>query len=119
MSAAAIRVRHPPGIRPWSWQACAAPLAIVSNSLGASASPPRHRAPETELGSEMRKANMLGMAIALASLPSIAAASTISVMTRLPDDPKIVVVKGIGDGRADDTAAIQSAIDQAHAKTGE
>jgi len=67
----------------------------------------------------MRKARMLGIVIALASLPSIASASTTSVMTSLPDDPNIVVAKGVGDGRADDTAAIQAAIDQAHARTGE
>ncbi|HVI98376.1 MAG TPA: glycosyl hydrolase family 28-related protein, partial [Sphingomonas sp.] len=56
--------------------------------------------------------------MALAPLPALAA-PTVSVLTARPDDPSAVAVQGKGDGRADDTAAIQAAIDQAHAKTGE
>ena len=36
-----------------------------------------------------------------------------SVLTSQPADPRAVVVKAVGDGRADDTAAIQAALDQA------
>nr|WP_244501610.1 glycosyl hydrolase family 28-related protein [Sphingomonas gellani] len=36
-----------------------------------------------------------------------------SVYLTRPDDPRAVVVKGVGDGRADDSAALQSAIDMA------
>jgi len=38
---------------------------------------------------------------------------SVSVYERLPADPAAVVVRGVGDGVADDTAAIQSAIDAA------
>ncbi|QIK79059.1 gluconolaconase [Sphingomonas piscis] len=55
-------------------------------------------------------------ALAASALSSAALASP-SVMTTLPDDPRAVVVKAVGDGRADDTAAIQQAIDKA-ASTG-
>jgi len=67
----------------------------------------------------MRAAKLLGLAIALTPLPALAVPSTTSGMTKIPDDPNAVVVHGQADGRADDTAAIQAAIDQAHAKTGE
>ncbi|RAK52400.1 glycosyl hydrolase family 28-related protein [Phenylobacterium deserti] len=46
-----------------------------------------------------------------------AAAST-SVFVTQPDDPSAIVVRGAGDGRTDDSAAIQSALDQAAAKPG-
>lgn len=36
-----------------------------------------------------------------------------SVYTTMPDEPRAVIVHGIGDGKADDTAAIQTAIDEA------
>ena len=36
-----------------------------------------------------------------------------SVYMTAPDEPRAVTVKGVGDGRADDSAAIQQAIDQA------
>lgn len=41
-----------------------------------------------------------------------------SVYTSMPDEPRAVTVKGAGDGRADDSAAIQQAIDKAAAKGG-
>ncbi|WP_439649536.1 glycosyl hydrolase family 28-related protein [Hephaestia mangrovi] len=59
------------------------------------------------------------MAIAFAPLPALAAPATVSMMTKAPDDPNAVTVHGAADGRTDDTAAIQAAIDRAHAKTGE
>ncbi|MGN6270970.1 MAG: glycosyl hydrolase family 28-related protein [Sphingomonas sp.] len=67
----------------------------------------------------MRATSVLGMAIAVIPVPAVAAPTTASVLTRVPDDSSAVTVKGKGDGRADDTAAIQAAIDAAHAKTGE
>ncbi|WP_116091901.1 glycosyl hydrolase family 28-related protein [Sphingomonas crusticola] len=53
------------------------------------------------------------IAAALLAAPVMASAATNSVFTTLPNDPAAVLVKGVGDGRADDTAAIQAAIDTA------
>jgi sugar lactone lactonase YvrE len=50
-----------------------------------------------------------GSATAAAAAPN---AST-SVYVTAPDEPSAIVVKGVGDGRADDTLAIQQAIDAA------
>jgi hypothetical protein len=51
--------------------------------------------------------------------PSAALAkASVSVFATAPDDPTAVVVRGKGDGRADDSAAIQDAIDAAAAKEG-
>jgi len=50
------------------------------------------------------------IALALASGPAWASTS---VFTTMPDDPAAIVVKAKGDGRADDVAAIQQAIDAA------
>ena len=41
-----------------------------------------------------------------------------SVFATAPDDPAAIVVRGQGDGRADDSAALQAAIDAAAAKGG-
>ncbi len=49
---------------------------------------------------------------ALAAMAGVAAAST-SAFESAPADPQAVTVKGKGDGKADDTDAIQHAIDQA------
>ncbi|WP_223798588.1 glycosyl hydrolase family 28-related protein [Sphingomonas nostoxanthinifaciens] len=48
---------------------------------------------------------------------SVSAAS--SVLATRPDDPRAVTVKGVGDGRADDTGAIQAAIQASRGHTGE
>jgi len=53
------------------------------------------------------------IAVALLGAPVMASAATTSVYQTMPDDPHAIVVKGVGDGRADDTAAIQAAIDKA------
>ncbi|ADG10334.1 gluconolaconase [Caulobacter segnis] len=55
-------------------------------------------------------------AILAVSTPALA--ETRSVLTSIPDDPHAVVAKAVGDGRADDTDAIQKAIDAARDKTG-
>ncbi|WP_421736463.1 glycosyl hydrolase family 28-related protein [Caulobacter sp.] len=56
-------------------------------------------------------------AVILASA-SGAMAGTGSVYLTAPDDPRAISVKGVGDGRADDTDAVQRAIDSARDKTG-
>ena len=55
-------------------------------------------------------------AILAVSTPVLA--ETRSMLTVTPDDPRAVVVKAVGDGRADDTDAVQKAIDAARDKTG-
>lgn len=59
---------------------------------------------------------MSGMLAAASS--STFAASTPAILPAAPDDPRAITVKGVGDGRADDTEAVQSAIDAARDKTG-
>ncbi|MET3667644.1 glycosyl hydrolase family 28-related protein [Caulobacter sp. 1776] len=62
---------------------------------------------------------VLGAAlVVLASAAGRPAGASTSVFATAPDDPTAVVVKGIGDGRADDSGAIQAAIDAAAAKPG-
>jgi hypothetical protein len=58
--------------------------------------------------------SLLGFLILLLVLavPQPSLAST-SVFQSMPDDPRAVVLKAVGDGRADDSAAIQEAIDRA------
>jgi sugar lactone lactonase YvrE/polygalacturonase len=46
------------------------------------------------------------------------AAPRTSTMLAAPDDPHAVTVRGVGDGHADDTAAVQQAIDASRDKTG-
>ena len=49
--------------------------------------------------------------------PTIAAhAASVSVFQSMPNDPRAIKVVAVGDGKADDTAAIQAAIDQASNK---
>ena len=57
-------------------------------------------------------------AILVASAPAAVATAGDSVLLTAPDDPRAVTVKGVGDGRADDTEAVQRAIDSAREKTG-
>ncbi|MDH7974256.1 glycosyl hydrolase family 28-related protein [Sphingomonas sp. AR_OL41] len=52
-------------------------------------------------------------ALLLAPVPALAGST--SVYRSLPNDPKAVIVKGVGDGRADDSVALQRAIDLAAA----
>ena len=61
---------------------------------------------------------VLGLVAALAPLlptgaVALAPKAAGSVYTTMPDEPRAVIVHGIGDGKADDTAAIQTAIDEA------
>lgn len=53
---------------------------------------------------------LLALSLLLTAHPALAANS---ILTTMPDDPSAVIVKGERDGRSDDTAAIQQAIDQA------
>ena len=54
----------------------------------------------------------LAILAALLLIPTAAQAGP-SVYTRTPEDPAAIIVKGVGDGRADDSGAIQAAIDAA------
>lgn len=54
---------------------------------------------------------LLCVALLLSPLPALAKST--SVYLTAPEDPRAVTVKGVGDGRADDSAAIQQAIDAA------
>jgi hypothetical protein len=51
--------------------------------------------------------------VACLFMASPAAAQSISVYRSMPVDPRAIVAHGVGDGRADDSAAIQRAIDAA------
>uniref|UniRef100_B0T6Y5 SMP-30/Gluconolaconase/LRE domain protein n=1 Tax=Caulobacter sp. (strain K31) TaxID=366602 RepID=B0T6Y5_CAUSK len=57
-------------------------------------------------------------AVVLLLAMSTPATASVSTFTAAPDDPRAVVARGKGDGRADDSAALQSAIDAAAAKPG-
>jgi DNA-binding beta-propeller fold protein YncE len=59
----------------------------------------------------MKAFGLLCAALLLAPVPGFARST--SVYLSAPDDPRVVTVKGVGDGRADDSAAIQAAIDAA------
>lgn len=58
------------------------------------------------------------LAATVLAAPVHARAAGESVFPVLPDDPHAVVVKASGDGRSDDTVAIQQAIDKARDSTG-
>lgn len=57
------------------------------------------------------RAAIIGIALIGMASPAIAASS--SVYLEQPNEPLAIVVKAVGDGRADDSAAIQQAIDAA------
>jgi hypothetical protein len=54
---------------------------------------------------------LLGAAALVAPAPALAA--TTSVYLTAPQDARAITVRGVGDGRADDSVAIQQAIDAA------
>jgi hypothetical protein len=56
---------------------------------------------------------LAAMLCASAVAASAANAASVSAFQTMPDDPHAVVVKATGDGRTDDSAAIQQAIDAA------
>ena len=63
------------------------------------------------------RTSLLSAALLAATVSPVALAAPSALVVR-PDDPAALVVKGKGDGRADDTAAIQQALDTARDKTG-
>ncbi|OWK30508.1 glycosyl hydrolase family 28-related protein [Sphingomonas mucosissima] len=65
----------------------------------------------------MRTSLILAALLAASVSPAALAAPTSTFPVR-PQDPAAVIVKAKGDGRADDTAAIQQALDNARDKTG-
>jgi len=68
----------------------------------------------------MRIAPRLMATTFLLGLPLAASAASLSAFQTAPAEPGAVTVKAVGDGRADDGAAIQAAIDQAaSSKSGE
>jgi len=68
----------------------------------------------------MRTAFWLMATTASLGLPFAASAATPSVFLAAPAEPGAITVKAVGDGRADDSAMLQAAIDQAaSSKSGE
>ncbi|MCW1987825.1 UNVERIFIED_ORG: hypothetical protein M2348_003575 [Sphingomonas sp. R1F5B] len=65
-----------------------------------------------------RQAWMIGSSIlaAIALAPTLAQAKTPSVFDQVPGDTQAITVRAVGDGKADDSAAIQQALDQAGAR---
>src|SRR5687768_9012048 len=57
--------------------------------------------------------NSLLLAIALLATSAATHAASTSAYQTMPDDPKAIVVRAKGDGVADDSAALQDAIDRA------
>lgn len=53
------------------------------------------------------------LAAAALAVPLLGHAASISAYQSMPDDPRAVQVRAVGDGRADDSAAIQQALDAA------
>ena len=60
----------------------------------------------------------VALTVMAAGIPAAVQAAP-SAWSQRPDDPRAVTVRGIGDGRTDDTVAIQSAIAASRGKTGE
>ena len=73
--------------------------------------------PKVDLGSGMR-AILLSAILAAASPVAVHAAISNSFLPKAPDDPRAITVKAVGDGKADDTDAVQKAIDAARDGTG-
>ncbi|MBW8744653.1 MAG: SMP-30/gluconolactonase/LRE family protein [Sphingomonas sp.] len=68
----------------------------------------------------MRNAPWLMATTFLLGLPLAASAASLSAFQTAPAEPGAITVKAVGDGRADDSTALQAAIDQAaSSKTGE
>ncbi|HEX8420103.1 MAG TPA: glycosyl hydrolase family 28-related protein [Sphingomonas sp.] len=67
---------------------------------------------------KMRLWSATALVAFLASPAAAQGGAGASTLLSAPADPRAVTVKGKGDGRADDTAAIQRAIDAARDKTG-
>lgn len=67
----------------------------------------------------MKAFHLLVALVLMIPVPALAqpATQSTSVYRSMPNDPRAVIVKGVGDGRADDSAALQAAIDTA-AKSG-
>ncbi len=61
----------------------------------------------------MKKPILNMLAAAALAAPLLAQAASVSAYQTMPDDPRAVRVKAVADGRADDTAAIQAALDAA------
>lgn len=63
----------------------------------------------------------MAAAIVVAAVPlgAVRATPTVSTLESLPNDPRAVLVKGAGDGRADDSDALQHAIDAAGGPSGD
>ena len=59
----------------------------------------------------MKALYLLCLALLLAPVPALAGST--SVYRSMPNDPRAITVQGAGDGRSDDSAAIQQAIDEA------
>ena len=57
-------------------------------------------------------------AILAATCPALAKANPGSALPMAPDEPCAITVKGVGDGRADDSDAVQRALAAARGKTG-
>ena len=60
---------------------------------------------------------LLSAAVVMAAAPLMAAPaaaqSSTSIYRTVPADPRAITIRGVGDGRADDSAAIQQGIDEA------
>ena len=59
----------------------------------------------------MKALYLLCLALLLAPVPALAGST--SVYRSMPNDPRAITVQSAGDGRSDDSAAIQQAIDEA------
>src|SRR5690349_2134692 len=70
-------------------------------------------APESGTTSSMKKNGILLACVATLTVAAGPALGASSVFKSAPNDPRAITVKAKGDGHADDTDAIQAALDQA------